>query len=364
MPIRWISPASHHTTRRPTAWEPGRRCPTCAPADAKRRWTGSCAHSFPMRPTTELSRQLRQAGYPLGSANISEHEAIAGTQAAIWYLTNGLALDTRPLNVPVGIHRAPGPMITFEFDGQPQLGGYSVWTTSDTSVSLKLQKSANGVVWQDVSGSQLTAHTGKGRHQRTLGVGSTLSASSHGLGGRGYRYYRLIATADSGTPQVDHVRFWLTGYSPLPQRRSSRTPLHLPTHRSAQSPPRNRRTRTSRHPSHRRIRTSGPIPSTNPLEAQRHRRSHARRRRRIPHRRHDPAGNRLLPTPPTGHRSDNTDRNHPAQPHRTSADRNCARGGAAAAHTRCPSDTHRPGHRVRHQLGGRRGLGRHVGEGR
>jgi TQXA domain-containing protein len=167
--------------------------------------------SFPMRPTTELSRQLRQAGYPLGSANISEHEAIAGTQAAIWYLTNGLALDTRPLNVPVGIHRAPGPMITFEFDGQPQLGGYSVWTTSDTSVSLKLQKSANGVVWQDVSGSQLTAHTGKGRHQRTLGVGSTLSASSHGLGGRGYRYYRLIATADSGTPQVDHVRFWLTG---------------------------------------------------------------------------------------------------------------------------------------------------------
>ena len=27
---------------------------------------------------TELSRQLRQAGYPLGPANISEHEAIAG----------------------------------------------------------------------------------------------------------------------------------------------------------------------------------------------------------------------------------------------------------------------------------------------
>ncbi len=140
-------------------------------------------HSFPMRTTTELSHQMRQAGYPLGAANISEHEAIAGTQAAIWNLTNGLDLDTRPLNVPVAQHRAPGPVITFEFDGQPQLGGYSLWTASDTAVGIVLQKSADGIVWQDISGSQLTAHPGKGRHQRTLGVGSTLSASSHGRAG-------------------------------------------------------------------------------------------------------------------------------------------------------------------------------------
>jgi TQXA domain-containing protein len=168
-------------------------------------------HSFPMRSTTELSRQLRQAGYPLGPANISEHEAIAGTQAAIWHLTNGLALDTRPLNVPVAIHRAPGPAVTFEFDGRPQLGGYSMCTMSDTPVGVKLQKSADGVVWHDVSGSHLTAAAGKGHHQRTLGVGSTLADSSHGRGGHGYRYYRLIATAESGTPKVDHVRFWLSG---------------------------------------------------------------------------------------------------------------------------------------------------------
>ena len=43
-------------------------------------------------------------------------------------MTNGLALDTQPLNVPVAVQRGPGPVITFEFDGQPQLGGYSVWT--------------------------------------------------------------------------------------------------------------------------------------------------------------------------------------------------------------------------------------------
>jgi TQXA domain-containing protein len=169
-------------------------------------------HSFPMRTTTELSRQLRQAGYPLGAANISEHEAIAGTQAAIWYFTNGLTLDTQPLNVPVVVHHGPGPVITFEFDGQPQLGGYSVWAAADTAVGLKLQKSANEIDWQDISSSQMITNTGAGRYRRNLGVGSTLSASNHGRAGRGYRYYRLITTtADGSAPTIDHVRFWLTG---------------------------------------------------------------------------------------------------------------------------------------------------------
>ena len=82
---------------------------------------------------------------------------------------------------------------------------------SDASVGLKLQKSADGVVWHDISGSELTVDAGKGRHQRTLGVGSTLSASSHGRLGRGYRHYRLVTTTDAATPVIDHVRFWLTG---------------------------------------------------------------------------------------------------------------------------------------------------------
>ena len=169
-------------------------------------------NSFPVRSTAELSRHLRQAGYPLGAANISEHEAIAAAQAAIWYFTNDMALDTQPLNVPVSVDRGPGPIITFEFDGQPQLGGYSLWMTSDAGASLKLQRSADSVVWQDISGSQLTADAGEGRrYQRTLGVGSTLSASSHGGGGRGYHYYRLVTTTETAAPAIDHVRFWLTG---------------------------------------------------------------------------------------------------------------------------------------------------------
>jgi TQXA domain-containing protein len=168
-------------------------------------------HSYPLMPTAELSHRVREAGYPIGPANISEHEAIAATQAAIWFLTNGLALDTGPLNVPVAVHRARGAITTFEFDGEPQLGGYSVWTASDTSVVLTLQKSSNGRVWQDVSGSLLTTGPEAGRYQRTLGEGSTLSTSSHGRGGRGHRYYRLIATSETGTPGIERVSFWLTG---------------------------------------------------------------------------------------------------------------------------------------------------------
>ncbi|MCV7412223.1 TQXA domain-containing protein [Mycobacterium florentinum] len=169
-------------------------------------------HSYPLRTTAELSRRLRAAGYPLGTGNLEEHEAIAATQAAIWYLTNGLSLDTQPLNVPIAVHRGPGPEITFEFDGQPQLGGYSVWTASDSTVNLRLQKSANSVDWQEISGSQLTTSAAMGRYERALGIGSTLSSSSHGHRGHGYRYYRLIAeTVDGTAPKIGHVGFWLTG---------------------------------------------------------------------------------------------------------------------------------------------------------
>ncbi|WP_260860840.1 TQXA domain-containing protein [Mycobacterium tilburgii] len=96
-------------------------------------------HSYPMNTTAELSGRLRAAGYPLGASNIGEHEAIAATQAAIWYLTSGLTLDTQPLHVPVVVHRTPGLVITFEFDGRPQLGGYSARTDSDSAVTMRLQ---------------------------------------------------------------------------------------------------------------------------------------------------------------------------------------------------------------------------------
>ncbi|BDB41715.1 TQXA domain-containing protein [Mycobacterium kiyosense] len=172
-------------------------------------------HSYPMRSIAQVSDQLRRAGYPLGRANISEHEAIAATQAAIWHFTNGMALDTRPLNAPVAVHRGPGSVLTFEFHGKPQLGGYALWTASESPVAVRLQKSTDGIDWHDVSGSRLVTNPGKGQHRRTLGVGSTLSSNSHGRGARGYRFYRLLTAAPDGSPHtgpaIDHVDFWLTG---------------------------------------------------------------------------------------------------------------------------------------------------------
>ncbi len=186
------------------------------------------SNSYPMLQTDELSRRLRDAGYPLGPANISEHEAIAGTQAAIWYLTNGLALDNRPLNVPIRQIRQPGS-VTFEFDGEPQLGGYSVGLKCDARATLTLEKSVDGTTWQVVSGSRLTVEAGEGHYTTTLGVGSTVSASRHGRAGRGYRFYRLGGDGDRKRYRR-HLRYQLLAqrFSALSQRRPHRAPVQLP----------------------------------------------------------------------------------------------------------------------------------------
>ena len=79
-------------------------------------------NSFPQLGVAELSRRLRAAGVPLGVGNISEHEAIAATQAAIWHLTNGLDLDNRPLNEPTAVQRSADG-VTVEFDGARNWAG-------------------------------------------------------------------------------------------------------------------------------------------------------------------------------------------------------------------------------------------------
>jgi TQXA domain-containing protein len=166
-------------------------------------------NSFPALGTAELSRRLRSAGYPLGAANIAEHEAIAATQAAIWHFTNDLNLDNRPLNVPVTERRTANG-IFFAFDGEPELGGYSVELASRTAVSLMLQKSVDGHAWSDVTASGLNVEAGKGTHRKALGVGSTVSRTRHGRRGEGFGYYRLVILADAAVV-VGAVRFWLNG---------------------------------------------------------------------------------------------------------------------------------------------------------
>ena len=164
-------------------------------------------NSFPALRPAELSRRLRAAGYPLGAGNITDHEAIAATQAAIWHFTNDLNLDNRPLNVPVAERRTANG-IFFAFAGELELGGYSVELASRSAVSLILQKSVDGRNWRDVAASGLNVEAGKGTHRKALGVGSTVSRSGHGRGGEGYRYYRLVTLADSAVV-VGEVGFWL-----------------------------------------------------------------------------------------------------------------------------------------------------------
>ena len=166
-------------------------------------------NSFPALKAAELSSRLRSAGYPLGAGNIAEHEAIAATQAAIWHFTNDLELDNRPRNVPVAIHRTVDGIV-FEFEGEPELGGYTVELASKTAVSLILQKSFDGNAWRDVAASGLNVGAGTGTHRKALGVGSTMSRSSHDRKSQGYRFYRLAVGGDASV-QVGEVRFWLNG---------------------------------------------------------------------------------------------------------------------------------------------------------
>ncbi|MCW2555087.1 MAG: hypothetical protein JWR13_4372 [Mycobacterium sp.] len=165
-------------------------------------------NSFPTLGTAELSRRLRAAGYPLGGSNIAEHEAIAATQAAIWFFTNDMALDTSPRNVPTTARRDEQG-ITFEFEGAHQLGGYTVEVTSGAA-SLRLQKSVDGSVWHDVDTSGVDV-TGPGAYRKALGSGSTLSRQLPGRTAEGYRHYRLVGAGEAGGVRVGEVTFWLEG---------------------------------------------------------------------------------------------------------------------------------------------------------
>jgi TQXA domain-containing protein len=205
-------------------------------------------HSFPTLGTAELSADLRAAGYPLGTADLKEHEAIAATQAAIWALTNGVALDTQPLSVPVAVS-ANGSVrgtcagavldddertawrarlvaggesfLEFEFDGRPQLGDYTVELgpgTTAANLGWRLQSSNDRRIWRDVSSSGVEVALREGDREpvlartKALGVGATLSGSAYAAGRVGYRYYRLVLTGGGDAVagvEVRAVRFTL-----------------------------------------------------------------------------------------------------------------------------------------------------------
>lgn len=164
-------------------------------------------NSYPNLSLSDISDRLREAGYPLGAGHLRDHEAIAATQAAIWHFTNGLDLDTRPLDEPLRLVRG-GTGVTAEFDGQPELGGYSVEVAAAHPVTVSLHKSIDGRHWQEVAASRMTV-TESGR--KTLGVGATVSGHRYGRPPVGHRYYRVVIEESRGPVTLGDVAFWVAG---------------------------------------------------------------------------------------------------------------------------------------------------------
>ena len=50
----------------------------------------------------ELRRRLRRAGYAIAAEELTIHDAIAGTQAAVWHVSTGRELDARHVN-PIAV---------------------------------------------------------------------------------------------------------------------------------------------------------------------------------------------------------------------------------------------------------------------
>ncbi|GAA4401194.1 hypothetical protein GCM10023147_40490 [Tsukamurella soli] len=214
-------PVGYH----PTSWY---RWDSVAVVARRARIAAILRTSVPAVSTAELSRRLRAAGVPLGPSDITEPAAIAATQAAIWHLTNGLELDTRPLTMPVravavGLEGRrtelepgadgvgwSGPTavarhIEVEFEIAARLGGYSLVASSAARVAL--EKSADGVSWSPVAGSAASV-----AGAADVAVPAEATVASAGPGGvvRGYRHYRL--TVD-GPTRIEDLRFRFVGCS-------------------------------------------------------------------------------------------------------------------------------------------------------
>lgn len=184
------------------------------------------ANSYPAVSTGELTRRLRERGHHLGAAEIRRHEAIAATQAAIWRLTDGLELDTQPLDVPIaagariGDHPSARPVevaagrldwhtplpagetvyLELTLADALQLRSFSFTLGSRAgrhAVEISLEQSTDGLRWSPVSRSavELGVRRPAGRRwHRRLGVAATLASAHAAAGHRGHRHYRLAAT--------------------------------------------------------------------------------------------------------------------------------------------------------------------------
>lgn len=220
-------------------------------------------HSYPAVGLEMLTDRLQRAGLIESPPQLREHEAIAATQAAIWYFTHGWELDTRPNDLPVrqvfavadiaghvsqknrtGTRAVTPPTLisrysdaqhlsldadsgitpalftvdqdqvltaALGFDHSPQLRGYSLRFgegTSAGSYQVWLERSRDGNRWQPVSSSAskvtITRPVGsKGLDvQRRLAPAATLADAHAPVLERGYPNYRIVVQPTSGVLPV------------------------------------------------------------------------------------------------------------------------------------------------------------------
>ena len=175
--------------------------------------------SYPAVGLGELSARVRADGHPLGEGNLQAHEAIAATQAALWHVTNGVDLDTRPVAAPVAmtvrqdgepdavpvspeqpawmgtVTRDRGVRLHLTLAGRVQLASYSVAFASRSHLGglrVHLERSPDGSAWTPVTSSAVIAKDDAHVH-KVLGVAATLADGR----GQGYPHYRVVITTES-----------------------------------------------------------------------------------------------------------------------------------------------------------------------
>lgn len=249
-------PVTYHET----AWN---QAPTVQLWRQRREIQAVLGGSYPAVNLRVLSSRLRDAGYPLAGADLRDHEAIAATQAALWHLTAGIDLATRPTwqadsiratggiddgaplpsgrssrgatsvnatNLPwhTTVSRGHPWHLEFSLPDRPQLGGYNLALAAPadtTTLRFHLERSLDGTTWSPVPTSDIppldTPHEPSRPPLPTRG-GSifgdpagrdsadqllTWHGASLGCGttlatgsGQGYPWYRVVIETDAEHP--------------------------------------------------------------------------------------------------------------------------------------------------------------------
>ncbi len=193
--------------------------------------------SYPTRTVAQLTAALQEAGaLPASSGNIKNWEAIAATQAAIWHFTDGKTLDTTRYATPVAAvasSEQPGGEAGLVLDGTAATAwraatagsasldvtfpsafeprSYSVTTreggaAANTPASWKLQRSADGVTFTDVSTSGVT-HTFAGGAAETRVSGNIPPGATYGSATTLYRVVFTGAQDPTQPIEVGEVSF-------------------------------------------------------------------------------------------------------------------------------------------------------------